>query len=130
MAGDAPVFRGQGYRFRFILTCFGTQLDTSSPTKARLGDFQPNRLSGRQINDEIKLARLLDRDVGRLLALENAINVAGSATIWLDRIWPVRDEAASGNEGPQGVDRRQTMPRGKRDDQIAVTDCQSGRHHD
>ena len=41
-----------------------------------------------------KLGRRLHRQVGRLLALENAIDIAGRASVLVDRIRPIGDQAA------------------------------------
>src|SRR5262245_54065165 len=45
----------------------------------RLGDRQAQRLGGRQINGEVELGRLLDRDVARLRTTQNFIDITSSA---------------------------------------------------
>src|SRR3954447_12978666 len=41
------------------------------------GDRQPERLGGHQIDDEIELVRLLDREVGRLGSAQNFVDILG-----------------------------------------------------
>jgi hypothetical protein len=41
----------------------------------RSGDFEAERLGGRKIDDEIKLGRLLDRDVGRLRSAQDLVDI-------------------------------------------------------
>ena len=66
------------------------------------------------------LGRRLHRQVGRLLALEDAIDVAGGAPVLVDRIRPIGDQAAGGDEEAFEVDRGQLVPGRQRDDQIAM----------
>src|SRR5260370_31181297 len=58
--------------------------------------------------------------VGRLLAPEDAINVARGAPVRVGRVGRVGDEAAGADEVAAGVDRRQRGPGRERDDQIAM----------
>jgi hypothetical protein len=46
------------------------------------------------------------RQVGRFLALENAINVAGRAAVLVAEIGPLGDQAATSDVGSRAVDRR------------------------
>jgi hypothetical protein len=46
------------------------------------------------------------RQVGRFLALEDAVNITSRAPVHVDRIGPVRDQAAGGDEVAERVDRR------------------------
>src|SRR6516225_6658198 len=41
--------------------------------------FEPERLGGGEIDDEIELGRLLDRDVGRFRSAQNLVDEIGSA---------------------------------------------------
>src|SRR5262249_37999685 len=55
---------------------------TRSPrrrARAALRDRQPERLGRGQIDDEIEFGRLLDRDVARLRATQNFIDITSSA---------------------------------------------------
>jgi hypothetical protein len=50
------------------------------------GNFEAERLSSGQIDDQIELGRRLHRQVCGLLALEDAIDVVGRAAVLVDRI--------------------------------------------
>ena len=95
---------------------------------------EAERLGGLEIDHQLVLGRRLHRQVGRLLALEDAIDVAGRAPVLVDVIRPVGDQAAGGDEEALKVDRRQLVPGRKRDDQIAMngrrrdSPSRSGRH--
>jgi hypothetical protein len=82
--------------------------------------FEAKRLGGLEVDDEFVLGRRLHRKVGRLLALEDAIDVASRAPIELDRIRPVGHQAAAAGEIRQRVHRGQLVAGRKRDDQIAM----------
>ncbi len=58
------------------------------------------------IDYQLVLGRRLNRQVGGLLALENAIDLAGRAPEGVDRIRAVGDQAANGDKEAEGVDRR------------------------
>jgi hypothetical protein len=45
------------------------------PQEKRLGDRQAERLGGRQIDDEIELGRLFDRDIARLRPAQNFVSL-------------------------------------------------------
>ena len=47
------------------------------------------RLSGLEVDDQLVFCRCLHRQLGRFLALEDAINVSGRALVLIDRIRPV-----------------------------------------
>ena len=55
---------------------------------------EAERLGGLEVDDQFVLGRRLHRQVGRLLALEDAIDVAGRAPVLVDQIRPVGDQAA------------------------------------
>src|SRR5215471_3996387 len=64
----------------------------------RLGDCQPERLGGCKIDDEIKLGRLLDRDVAWLRPAQNLVDILGRAPEH------TREGRSVGNETP-GLDK-------------------------
>ena len=82
--------------------------------------LEAERLGGLEIYDQLVLGRRLHRQVGGLLALEDAIDVAGRAPVLVDEIRPIGHQAAGGDEQAVGVDSGQSVPGGERDDQIAV----------
>jgi hypothetical protein len=87
------------------------------------------RPGGLQIDNQLVLGRRLHRQVGRLLALEDAIDVSRGAPVLLDRIGPIRHQASATGEVLIGVDRGQSVLRSKGNDQIAIK-CSSTHRHD
>ena len=71
---------------------------------------EAERLRGLEVDDEFVLGRPLYRQVARLLALEDAVNITGSLPIHVDLISPIGDQAASGDEETFVVDRGQFVP--------------------
>src|SRR5215471_967536 len=63
----------------------------------------PGRL---QVDNEFVLGRRLHREVGGLLALEDAVDVLSSAAVLVDKIRPVGDQAAPRDEIARYIDRR------------------------
>ena len=53
---------------------------------------EAERLGGLEIDDQLVLGRRLHRQVGRLLALENAIDIASRAPVQVDKIGPIGDQ--------------------------------------
>ena len=98
------------------------------------GTSRPSALAVLRLIDQLVLGRRLHRQVGRLLALEDAVDVAGRAPVLVDQIRPVGDQATGGDEVAAGVDRGQPVPGRQRDDQIAMnasptrSPSRSGRH--
>ena len=82
------------------------------------GTSRPSALAVLRLMTSSYLVGCLHRQVGRLLALEDAVDVAGRAPVLVDDIRPVGDQAAAGDEGAVGVDRGQLVPSRQRDDQI------------
>ena len=67
--------------------------------------FEAERLSGLEIEHRLVLRRRLHRQVGGLLALEDAIDVAGRAPVLVNQISCIGDQAAVGDEAAFAVDR-------------------------
>ena len=82
--------------------------------------MRPSAFRGLEIDHQLVLGRRLHRQVGWLLALEDAIDVAGRAPVLVDNIRPVGDQAAAGDEETFAVDRGQLVPGRQRDDQFAM----------
>jgi hypothetical protein len=59
-----------------------------------LRNGQAQRFRSFQIDRELKLRRLLDRKVGRILAPENALDILSSLPIVLEQIEVVDDQSA------------------------------------
>ena len=59
---------------------------------------EAERFGSLEVDDQLVLGRRLHRQVGRLLALEDAIDIAGRAAVLVDVIRPIGDQAAVGDE--------------------------------
>src|SRR5262245_39956837 len=55
------------------------------------GHAEAKRLCCLKVDDQFVLGRCLHRQVGGLLALENAIDIAGGKTVLVDSVRPVAD---------------------------------------
>ena len=86
--------------------------------------MRPSALAVLRLITSSYLVGCLHRKFGRLLAFEDAIDIAGRAPEPVERIRPVRDQAAAGDELAITVDRRATMTGRQRDDQVAMNDRQ------
>src|SRR5262245_44580240 len=93
--------------------CFGPKADIRphsidqfiSAAEQRLRHDEAERLGGREVDYKLILGRRLHWQVGRLLALEDAIDIAGCASELFDQIRPIRDEAAVGHRVALEIDR-------------------------
>ena len=56
------------------------------------------RLRGLEVDDQLVLGRRLHWQVGRFLALEDAIDIASRSPVLVDHIGPVGDQAAAGDK--------------------------------
>src|SRR4029077_12542373 len=83
-----------------------------------------------EVDRKLVLGRRLYRQLGWLLALEDAINVAGRLSVLVDKIRSIGDEPTNGDEEAIGVDGGQSEPGGERNDQIAMARRQRTRRHD
>ena len=82
----------------------------------RHGETQ--RLGGLEVDDQFVFGRRLYWQVGRLLTLEDAVNIAGRAPELVEVISAIRDQAAGGDEEAFVIDRGQLVPGRQRNDQI------------
>ena len=64
----------------------------------RRRNFEAERLGGLEVDHQLEFGRCLHRQVGRLLALEDAVDVAGRAPVLVDKIGPIGDQPAAGDE--------------------------------
>src|SRR6516164_4458829 len=69
---------------------------------------EAERLGGGQVDDEIELGRLLDRDVARLCSAQNLVDVVGSAPELVRQAWSVGHQPSSLDVLPKTVHRRQS----------------------
>jgi len=77
-----------------------------------------------EVDHQLIFGRALHWKVGGLFALEDAIHVASSLPVLINRVRCVRNKATSSDEGTERIDRRQSVSRRQRDDQIAIIDRQ------
>ena len=77
-------------------------------------------LGGLEIDHQFVLGRRLYRQVGWLLALEDAIDIASGAAVLVDKIRPVGDQAAGRGEVARAVNRRNAVASNHCSDQIAL----------
>jgi hypothetical protein len=56
------------------------------------------RLRGLEVDQQLELGQRLHRKVGRLLALEDAIDVASREPVLVDEIRPIGDQAAGSDK--------------------------------
>src|SRR5262249_53992068 len=73
---------------------------------------------------------MLHRQVGGLLPLEDAIDIASRLPELVDEIRPIGDQAAGSDEEAVPVDRRQLVPRRQLEDQIAMPHHHTARRRD
>src|SRR5215467_13282437 len=71
--------------------------------------FEAKGLRGLEIDHQLILGRRLHRQVGRLLALENAIDVAGRAAVLIVVIRPIGDQPAGFDVEPFDTDRGKSV---------------------
>ena len=74
----------------------------------RHGDAE--RLGSLQVDNEIVFGRKLHRQLARILALEDAINVSRRLPVLVSYIRPVGDKSTAAGKETMGVDGRQPMP--------------------
>ena len=86
----------------------------------RCRHFEAERLGGLQIDYQLVFGRRLHWQIGRLLALEDAIDIAGRTAELIGEIRPIGDQPAGYNEVACVVNRRQLSAGCQLDDQIAV----------
>jgi hypothetical protein len=101
-----------------------------SAGEKRRRHVQAERLRCLEIDHQFVLGRRLHRKIGRLLALEDAIDIAGRGTVLVDPIGCVGDQAAAGDHVTESVDRGQHVPGRSRDDQITMKRHPAARRHD
>src|SRR6516165_9472069 len=85
-----------------------------------IGHGEAQRFRGLEIDNEFVLRWRLHRQVGRILALEDAIDVSCRAAVLVDPIRPERHQAAAGDEVAPAVDRGQSVLGRQLDDHITM----------
>src|SRR5262249_10511486 len=93
-------------------------------------NLEAQRLGGLEVDHKFILGRRLHRQVGRFLALEDAIDVASGIPVLVDESRPIGYQTASDDEVACEVDRGQFVSGCQRDDQIAMNPGQSASCYD
>src|SRR5690242_8235618 len=74
----------------------------------RWRDFEAERFGGRQIDYEVELGRLLNRDFARLCPAQNPVDMVSGAPVQVRVIWSIGDETSSLDILLGDVDTRQS----------------------
>ena len=90
--------------------CCRYSITSSARASTDGGIVRPSAFAVLRLIDQLVLGRRLHRQIGRLLALEDAIDVAGRASVLVDKIRAIGDQAAADDKEAFGVDRRQFVP--------------------
>ena len=80
------------------------------------GTVEAERLGGRQIDDEIELGRLLDREVGRLRPAQNLVDIVGGAPEQVREVRSIGHQTSRFDKFPKAVHRRQSRAQRQRVD--------------
>src|SRR5262245_47183379 len=96
--------------------------------RMRYRDADP--VSGIKIDHKRVLGRRLYRQIGWLLALEDAIDIASGASVVIEPVRSVRDQAASGYESTIRVHCRKLIPGRQCNYLVAVNEGRGASYHD
>src|SRR6516165_4031656 len=91
----------------------------------RIGNREAQRLGGFQVDDQLEFGRPLDRQIGRLVALENPPGMDARSAKGSWDVVTVTDQAAVGGILTKSINRRNRMARRERNDLIAPADKKS-----
>ena len=75
-----------------------------SPRKQRCRYRDPERLSSLQVDHQLIFGRGLHRQIGGLLAFDDAINVAGRAAVPVGEVGTIRDQVPGGGKEAFEID--------------------------
>jgi hypothetical protein len=92
--------------------------------------WKPKRLGGLEVDHQLVPGRRLHRQIGRFLALEDAVDISCRTLPQIGYVRPVGDQAAVGDEEPPIVDRGQLVPGCQSDDQLAMRHRLRARRYD
>src|SRR5262245_39403587 len=91
-------------------------------------DVEAERLGGLEVEDHLVLCRRLHRQVGRLLASENAVNITCGPPIKVEYVGAVVDQSALRDVVAAAVHGGQAVTGSECDDQTALVRANGGCH--
>jgi hypothetical protein len=94
------------------------------------GTARPSAVAVSAVHDHHELGRKLHREIARLLAAQNAINIGGGATKEVYRVGSVGDQTALSGIGRLVIDRWYVVSGRRRYDRRAMPEHESARHLD
>jgi hypothetical protein len=100
------------------------------PQPNRWGHLKTKRLGGLEVQDHLELGRKLHREIARLRAAQNAIDIGGRATKVIYLVNSVGEQAAVSGKVRHGIDRRYVVSGRRRYDRRAMHDHEYIRHDD
>ena len=86
----------------------------------RWWNLEAERFGGFEIDDQLEFGRLHHRQVGRLVALENAAGIHAGLTISVGKAGSVAHQPADGSELAHIINCWQRMPRRQLNNSVAV----------
>ena len=104
---------------------------TSSARASTIGGtVKAECLRGLEVDDQLVLVRQLHRQIGWLLALEDAVDIAGGLPELVDDVGPVANQPANTDETTEEVNRGQFVPCCQCNDQFVMSDRRCASCHD
>jgi hypothetical protein len=95
-----------------------------------MGYGKAERRGGLAVHDHLEPGRELHREITRLLAAQDAIDISGGATIGVYRVDSVREQAAVSGKVRKVIDGRYVVSGRSRYDRRAMRDRKYIRHDD
>src|SRR5436309_3947935 len=83
-------------------------------------NFEAKRLRSLEVDYQLVFGWRLHREVGRFLALEDAIDIGCCLPVGLEHLNSIRRQAAACDEVAERIDRRQAVLGGERDDRLTI----------
>src|SRR6478609_5147672 len=83
-------------------------------------NFEAERLRGLEVDHQLELGRRLHRQIRRLLALEDAMDVGSRPAVKVDIVDAIGGKAAERDEVAKCMNRWQAVTRFERDNELAM----------
>src|SRR6516225_8632597 len=104
--------------------------DLGGAQQNRWGYLKAERLGGLVVHDHLKLGRQLHREIARLLAAQDAIDIGGGATPVVSQVDSVGEQTAVSGGVRIRIDRRYVVSGRSRYDRRAIHEREYIRHDD